>query len=333
MVKKYDYIIIGQGIAGSTLAWNLYFKNKTFLILDSENNNSASKAALGIYNPITGRRKALTWNLHKVFKGLEKFYTRVEKNIGIKILFKKDIHRPFKNNTDWNDWNIRLSNQNFQKIVKSIDDKKVITKMSGYVNVKKYLTQTRKYFKSKNRYYKYKLNDKNIVIKNNEIRLNGYYAKHIVMCMGIDQKKINFFNKLDIKEVSGNSVLTELDYSLNYIINKKISIINTSKNKFYIGSTYHNGSEDIGYIKMLDEARNILNKHLIFKKSFFGIRSASKDRRPIIGRHSRIKNLYIINGLGSKGISQAPYCSDKLFNYIENNKEIDKEINIKRFIK
>ena len=37
--------------------------------------------------------------------------------------------------------------------------------------------------------------------------------------------------------------------------------------------------------------------------------------------------------LGSKGISQAPYCSDKLFNYIENNKEIDKEINIKRFIK
>ena len=89
MVKKYDYIIIGQGIAGSTLAWNLYFENKTFLILDSENNNSASKAALGIYNPITGRRKALTWNFHKVFKGLEKFYRRVEKNIGVKILFKK----------------------------------------------------------------------------------------------------------------------------------------------------------------------------------------------------------------------------------------------------
>ena len=42
---------------------------------DSENNNSASKAALGIYNPITGIRKALTWNLHKVFNGLEKFYT------------------------------------------------------------------------------------------------------------------------------------------------------------------------------------------------------------------------------------------------------------------
>ena len=83
---------------------------------------------------------------------------------------------------------------------------------------------------------------------------------------------------------------------------------------------------------MLDEARNILNKHLIFKKSFFGIRSTTKDRRPIVGKHSRIKNLYIINGLGSKGISQAPYCSDKLFNYIENNKEINKEINIKRFI-
>ena len=39
----------------------------------------------------------------------------------------------------------------------------------------------------------------------------------------------------------------------------------------------------------------------------------------------------IINGLGSKGISQAPYWSDKLFNYIERNKQIDKEININRF--
>lgn len=89
MAKKYDYVIVGQGVAGSAMAWKLFFKKKSFIILDSEIKNSASSAALGIYNPITGRRKALTWNVIKLFKSLEDFYKRVEDYIGIKILFKK----------------------------------------------------------------------------------------------------------------------------------------------------------------------------------------------------------------------------------------------------
>ena len=63
----------------------------------------------------------------------------------------------------------------------------------------------------------------------------------------------------------------------------------------------------------------------------FGIRSASNDRRPIIGRHKHNKRMYIINAMGSKGVIQAPYCSKKLFNFIINNENIDDEINIDRF--
>ena len=80
MNKKYDYIIIGQGLAGSALAWRLYFNNKSFIILDSEANTSASKAALGIYNPITGRKNIKTWNADILFKELENFYMRVEES-------------------------------------------------------------------------------------------------------------------------------------------------------------------------------------------------------------------------------------------------------------
>ena len=38
-----------------------------------------------------------------------------------------------------------------------------------------------------------------------------------------------------------------------------------------------------------------------------------------------------MNAMGSKGVSQAPYCSEKLFNYINENKNLDKEINIDRY--
>ena len=104
MGKKYDYIIIGQGIAGSSFAWNLYFKNKSFIIIDSENENTSSKAALGIFNPITGRRNALSWNYKSLFMELNVFYSKVENELKTKILYKKNIYRPFKNIIDYNDW-------------------------------------------------------------------------------------------------------------------------------------------------------------------------------------------------------------------------------------
>ena len=115
MNKKYDYIIIGQGLAGSALAWRLYFNNKSFIIIDSQAKFSASKAALGIYNPITGRKNIKTWNAEILFKELEMFYKKIEKSLETKILYEKDIYRPFNKNKDVNDWDTRLGNNKYKK--------------------------------------------------------------------------------------------------------------------------------------------------------------------------------------------------------------------------
>ena len=49
MKEKLDYIVIGQGIAGTTIAWWLNFNKKQFYILNDEKKNTSSSAALGIY--------------------------------------------------------------------------------------------------------------------------------------------------------------------------------------------------------------------------------------------------------------------------------------------
>ncbi|NNC45652.1 MAG: FAD-binding oxidoreductase, partial [Winogradskyella sp.] len=55
------------------------------------------------------------------------------------------------------------------------------------------------------------------------------------------------------------------------------------------------------------------------------------DRRPMVGQHSQHKPLYILNGLGTRGVMIAPYVAEKLFNFIENGEPLDNEININRF--
>jgi hypothetical protein len=40
-----------------------------------------------------------------------------------------------------------------------------------------------------------------------------------------------------------------------------------------------------------------------------------------------------LNGLGTKGVMQAPYLVKELISHMENNTELENEISIKRFSK
>ena len=92
---------------------------------------------------------------------------------------------------------------------------------------------------------------------------------------------------------------------------------------------------------MTQEAKDdLLEKvKLLTKKSFevidhqVGIRPTTPDRRPIIGKHPTFNNLLLFNGLGTKGYLMAPLLAKEFVDYLDNDKELDKEVRIERFIK
>ena len=116
-MKKIDYLIVGQGISGTSFAWRAYFAKQSFIIIDNEKSVTASKAALGIYNPITGRKFNISWNYNNLLNELNEFYLDVENKLNVNILHKKNIFRPFKNSSDNNEWNVRLSSNRYKKFL------------------------------------------------------------------------------------------------------------------------------------------------------------------------------------------------------------------------
>ena len=50
-----DYLLVGQGLAGSILGWELMQRGCRILIIDQEIGN-ASRIAAGLINPVTGMR-------------------------------------------------------------------------------------------------------------------------------------------------------------------------------------------------------------------------------------------------------------------------------------
>mgnify|MGYP006200208843 CR=1 FL=1 len=53
----------------------------------------------------------------------------------------------------------------------------------------------------------------------------------------------------------------------------------------------------------------------------------------MIGTHPKFKNLHVLNGLGTRGVMLAPAMAKALFEHIEYQMPLPKEIDIKRFKK
>ena len=51
-MEAVDYIVVGQGLAGSAVAVQLLQRKKRVLVIDQPTGNSSSRIAAGLFNPM-----------------------------------------------------------------------------------------------------------------------------------------------------------------------------------------------------------------------------------------------------------------------------------------
>ena len=127
--------------------------------------------------------------------------------------------------------------------------------------------------------------------------------------------------------------------NLKKILHSKFLLIPLGEDYYSIGATYDwENLNDISptirarekMIKMLDKLIALPYK-IIDQK--VGVRPSTLDRRPLVGPHFEYKNMYILNGLGTRGILFAPYLSKCLLDSIYLGIPLSSEVNISRFLK
>src|SRR6185295_10715151 len=69
-----DVLIVGQGICGTFLSWYLEQAGLSFVVIDEEQTHTASRAAAGLINPVTGRRIVKTWMIDELLDFAKKAY-------------------------------------------------------------------------------------------------------------------------------------------------------------------------------------------------------------------------------------------------------------------
>ena len=82
---------------------------------------------------------------------------------------------------------------------------------------------------------------------------------------------------------------------------------------------------------MLSKLEKILNLPYQILEHKAQIRATVVDRRPLLGNHPLNNKLFILNGMGTRGVLMAPLLSQWLYEYIENQSKLPEAVDVKRF--
>ena len=88
-----DYIVVGQGIAGSCMAFELMRRGLKVAVFDDSWKWAACIVAVGVINPITGKRLVKSWRSEVAHAAAKKFYANLEGILNAKFYHERRIRQ------------------------------------------------------------------------------------------------------------------------------------------------------------------------------------------------------------------------------------------------
>lgn len=343
-----DYIIVGSGLAGIAFSETLLQNQKSFVVFENQSQNS-SRVAGGLYNPVILKRFSQVWDAERQLALANQFYVQIEAKLQVQVDFKMPIYRKFFSIEEQNNWFAAsdkpslspfLSTTIIHKKYKAIDSPFGYGEVlhTGYLDTDVFLNAYQAYLKSLDILVPYAFRYEKLQITDNTVLYEHFQAKHIVFAEGFGMHANPYFKNLPLDGTKGELFIIKApDLNLDVIINTSIFILPLGDNLFKVGATYNwEDKTDLpteeGKVELVERIREILQCEFEIVSHFAGVRPTVKDRRPLLGTHPSHKNIHILNGLGTRGVMLAPAMALDLFEYIENQKPLDKSVDIRRYI-
>lgn len=346
-VKKLDYIIVGQGIVGSLLAFQLIKANKKVLVIDQKIPGAASLHSSGIINPITGRRFAKSWQIDTLLPFAKNLYKELESFLNVKLIYEVEFCKLINSTKDENDLAADMGVKDylpyFPKQEKTfLDPLKYNTPLGAYkikeglrLDIIKLINSFKNYLISIQSFQNELFEFDSLDVKNSNYQ--GITFEKIIFCQGFANIDNPFFKHIQIIPNKGEYLIvkTKSPHQLTYTITSNGIVSPLTEDTFYIGATY----EWVGVDTAISEnatkhLKNVLEN--VCKLDYdiiqqgVALRPAIQARKPIMGLHHEYSNLAMINGMGTKGTMLAPFYTNHLIQHLLYHQNLSDEVSIKK---
>lgn len=342
-MKKVDYIIAGQGIAGSLLAWFLLQRGRKVLVVDPQVAGTSSGVSGGMIHPVTGRRIVKTWMADTLIPFARKTYMDIEDKLAERFFEDYPVLEVFNDNQHRNDWAGRSADEGMDKYIKEecppiaippgihapYGGRWVIN--GGWLQTPRFLDAIRRHIAGKNSFLRGKIDFFDTEVSADGIRWQDYEASAIIDCTGIDLYNSEQWDGMPFNPCKGELLHINAEgLPKNMVIHGSIKIIPTGGNGYFCGATYDYTRTDSecteeGKEKLEAAIKKLTSLPYTITHHRAAVRPSTSDRKPIIGPHFSKARYYFFNGLGSKGIMLGPWHAQLLVKHLLDGEEIPDE--------
>ncbi len=347
--KKVDFLIVGQGLAGTCLAWHLIEKGASIAFVDPNFKNASSKVAAGLWHGLTFRRLGKTWLADDGIPYLYEHYQSLEKKLNVRLISDQKVTRIFRTTQQEKDWEKARDENRLSPFLREsksnveLEDDLFETphgadeiEFSGRLNLSEYLEASKIYFKSNYPYFEEGFRWEQWNQEN--LRYKDLTCVKIVFAEGHMVKNNPLFSYLPVGQTKGEVLKINAETKLNYILNSGVFLLTDENGDWLCGSNFEWNAKS--YEPTSAARDEILSKLKLYYKGELkvlqqvaGIRPTSPDRRPILGEHPKQKKHFVFNGLGTKGVLIAPLVSKIYSDYLLTGIKIPDEMHVRRFEK
>lgn len=351
-VQVHDYIVVGKGIAGSILAYRLSKEGKSIAIIDEDSGQASWKVAGGIWNALSFKRILKGWMADETTDEAHIFYKKAQEDLGIHFYEERKIVRIFGDVHFQNTWYSKSGETKYSDFLsddypKELDSMPIkmpfgagTVKKGGFVRLTDFIPAMKNYLSKRATLINEKLDFDFLEINEDSVKYKEISAEKIIFCEGYEVVNNPFFSWLPLKLTKGETLtIKNPGWSFDSIINNGKHLIDHYDGYMSVGATFE--WKELNHeitVKGRNELLNHLEKNFEFNdwevvNQKAGIRPTVSDRRPLGGVHPNYNNVFIFNGLGTKGVLIAPWFSKKMTGFLIHGEELPEEGNIQRFIK
>ena len=342
-----DYIIVGSGLASIMFAEQLRTHQKSFVVI-SDRSQQASLVASGLYNPVVLKRFTAAWNAASHLETAIPKYISLEKLLGVKLDYVVPIHRVFNSVQEQNNWFLACDKPLLTPFLnpKLVDNKNNSVKApfgfgevnaTGRIDTQKLIEAYRTFLSQMNQYISATFDYEALIETPEGLCYESIQAKHIVFTEGFGIHKNPYFKQLPLEGTKGELItIYAPQLQLTPILKSSIFVIPMEGDHYLVGSTYDwtdktNIPTSEAKSQLLEKLERLVTCDFEVVNQRAGIRPTVSDRRPLVGRHPNHQKMYVLNGLGTRGVLIAPAMAEALYAFIETDAPLPEEIDISRF--
>ncbi|MDX5483230.1 MAG: FAD-binding oxidoreductase [Hymenobacteraceae bacterium] len=346
---NYDFIVVGHGIAGATLAYTLRKHGQRVLVIDEPRANSASRVAAGLVNPVAGKRFAKSWLVDTLLPFADSFYDELEDHFQKPLFFHKPLYKIFSTIEEQNNWMAKSAGDNWSAYIgathtqstgaESVHDQfgGIMIKQGGFLLVADTIDLLANELQKEGLLLPERLDVTQLKLTEQGVSYKNITARHLVFCEGWQAVQNPYFKWLPLQPTKGEVLEVQTqDFNPECIYNKAVYVVPVGEGRFKIGATYNWREADElptpeGRAELTERFEQITSQPYHVKHHWAGIRPAVRDRRPLIGRHPEHAQLSVFNGMGSKGVLMAPYLADMFSRALTGEGDILPDVQISRY--